>query len=137
MRSSNSTSVLASATSRATREEPVRELHDVRLVHGRDLAAAVAARVVEGELDDAARAGDRDRLDGDARVRAHAPSCSPSHSISSLAPSVPSSNSMPREVLGVLADDDEIDALVARADTNVALARSHLPEEVERLSKRR
>src|SRR4029450_8092203 len=35
--------------------EAVRELHDVRLVHARDLAAAEAARVVEGELEDAAR----------------------------------------------------------------------------------
>jgi hypothetical protein len=69
MRSSNSMSSFSAATSRATLQvQAVRELHDVRLVHGRDLAAAVAARVVEGELDDAARAADRDRLDRDAGV---------------------------------------------------------------------
>jgi hypothetical protein len=31
------------------------------------------------------------------------------------------------EVLGVLADDDEVDARVAGADALVALARAHLP----------
>ena len=48
--------------------ETVGELHDVRLVHGCDFATAVAARVVERELHDAARARDRDRLDRDAGV---------------------------------------------------------------------
>ena len=38
------------------KEEAVGELHDVRLVHGGHLAAAVPSRVVEGELDDAPRA---------------------------------------------------------------------------------
>ena len=33
-------------------EEPVRELHDVRLRDAGDLAAAVRARVLEGEADD-------------------------------------------------------------------------------------
>ena len=76
--------------------EPVGELHDVGLVHGRDLAAAVPARVVEGELDDSARAGDRDRLQRDAGVRAdRARAVIVEPPISSRVSSVPSSNSMP------------------------------------------
>ena len=48
--------VLVRDLARDAQPEPVGELHDVRLVDGRDLAAAVPARVVEGELEDAARA---------------------------------------------------------------------------------
>ena len=69
IRSSNcDVGVLGGDLARDAQEEAVGELHDVRLVHGRDLLAAVLARVVERELDDPPRAGDRDRLDRDPRV---------------------------------------------------------------------
>src|SRR4029077_17595750 len=60
--------VLCGDLARDAKPEAVGELHDVRLVDGRDLLAPVLARVVERELEDAARAGDRDRLDRDAGV---------------------------------------------------------------------
>src|SRR4029077_3484007 len=44
-------------------EQAVGVFHDVRLVHGRDLATAVAPCVVEGKLHDAFAAADRYRLD--------------------------------------------------------------------------
>src|SRR5205823_5585873 len=44
------------------KEEPVRELHDVGLVYSRDLASAVAPRVVERELHDPPAPADRKRL---------------------------------------------------------------------------
>jgi hypothetical protein len=47
----------------AFEEEPVRELHDVRLVDGRHLSAPLPARVLEGELRDARRGLRRDDLD--------------------------------------------------------------------------
>ena len=53
MRSSNwMSSFSARDLARDAQPEPVAELHDVRLVHGRDLLAAVVAGVVEGELED-------------------------------------------------------------------------------------
>ena len=117
-------------------EEPVGELHDVRLVHGRDLPAAVLARVVEGELDDPPRAGDRDRLDRDPRVAVPelaAVGLDPldqllgvGRALLVLDPGV--------EVLGVLPHEDEVDVVEAGADAGVALARAHLRVEVERLA---
>ena len=44
--------VLARHGPHALEEQPVAELHDVRLVHGRDALAAVPPRVVERELRD-------------------------------------------------------------------------------------
>ena len=41
------------------------------------------------------------------------------------------------EVLGVLADDDQVDVVEARAHAGVALARAHLAVEVELLAERR
>ena len=128
--------VLVRDLARNAQPEAVGELHDVRLVHGRDLAAAVAARVVEGELEDAARAGDGDRLDRDAGV---APAELPAlrfdpvdqllgvgRALLVLDPGV--------EVLGVLADDDQVDVVEARAHALVGLARPHLRVEVETLA---
>ncbi len=60
--------VLGGDLARDAQPETVGELHDVRLVHRRDLLAAHPARVVERELEHPARAGDRDRLDRDAGV---------------------------------------------------------------------
>ena len=51
-------------------EQAVGVLHDVGLVHGGHLMAVVAARVVEGKLDDSLRAADGDRLDRKPAVRA-------------------------------------------------------------------
>ena len=117
--------------------EPVRELHDVRLVHGRHLAAAEPARVVERELDDPARAFDGDRLDRDPRV------------VGQLAAVVADPLGQLRrlcradlvldarvEILGRLADDHEVDVLVARPDSGIALARPHLSVQVEALAER-
>ena len=137
IRSSNSMSEFSSATSRATcSQSPSRELHDVRLVHGRHLAAAHLARVVEGELEDAPRSGDRDRLDRDAGVapaQLAALRLDPGdqllgvgRSLLVLDPGV--------EVLGVLADDHEVDVVEARAHARVRLARAHLRVHVERLA---
>ena len=111
MRSSNSMSSCSSATSRDAEEEAVRELHDVRLVHGGDLAAAVPARVVEGELDDPARAGDRDRLDRDAGVGAElalAVLLDPVDQVAGVLGALLELDAGV-EVLRVLADDDEVD----------------------------
>src|SRR6185437_11906677 len=49
---------------RATQEEPVGELHDVGLVNGMDLLAAVLARVFKGEAGDTGGALLGDDLDG-------------------------------------------------------------------------
>ena len=49
-------------------EEPVGELHDVRLRHARDALAAVGARVLEREADDPLGALAADRLHRDARA---------------------------------------------------------------------
>src|SRR5207249_60813 len=60
--------VLLGDLARDAQPEAVGEFHDVGLVHSRDLAAAVAARVVERELEDAAGAGGGNRLYGDPAV---------------------------------------------------------------------
>jgi hypothetical protein len=52
-------------------EEPVGELHDVRLVRRGDLLAAVLLGVVEGRLHDPVASELGDRLDRDTRVLAN------------------------------------------------------------------
>ncbi len=99
-------------------EEAVRQLHDVRLVDGRDLAPAVGDGVVEGEPGDPLRGGAGDDLDALGGVGAdHV-----------LDPGV--------QVLGVLADDHEIDVLVARVEALHRSRRAQVRVEVERLPKR-
>ena len=117
--------------------EPVRELHDVRLVDARHLAAAEAPRVVEGELEDAARSLDGDRLDRDPRLVAQRPAVR-ADPLGQLVRLVGSDLVLdPRvEILGRLADDHDVDVLVARADAGIALAGAHLRVEVEALSQR-
>ena len=79
-------------------EEAVGQLHDVGLVDGGHLVAAVGDRVLEGEPGDPFRGLAGDDLDALGGITAdHV-----------LDPGV--------EVLGVLADDDEIDILVARVE---------------------
>ena len=80
----------------AVEEQPVAELHDVRLVDRRHLLAAVPPRVLEGELRDARRRA----LGDDLQALDDA-----GHDFV-LEPGV--------EILGVLADDDEVDALEPR-----------------------
>ncbi len=113
-------------------EEPVGELHDVRLVHGRHLAAAVAPRVVDRELDDPARAADRDRLDRDPGVgpNATAVGLDPCDQVERRGRSLLELDAGV-EVLGVLAHDHEVDVVEARADSGVRLAGAHLREQVE------
>ena len=129
--------VLLRDLARHVQPEPVREFHDVGLVDGRDLAAAVLARVVEGELEDAARAGDGDRLDRDAGVVADLAAVL-ADPLDQLARVVRAFLVLDAriQVLGRLADDDQVDVLVARTDAAIALARAHLAEEVERLAER-
>ncbi len=85
MRSSNSMSGYSLGHLAAdAQEQAVGALHDVGLVHGRDLVAAVLARVLEGEARDALRALARDDLDAlggvrrrpCARCRRRGPRCS-------------------------------------------------------------
>ncbi len=102
----------------ALEEEAVRQLHDVRLVDRRDLAAAVGDGIVEREPGDPLRRCAGDDLDAlrgvgsdhvlDARV----------------------------EVLGVLADDDEVDVVVARLEALDGARRPEVGVEPERLTKR-
>ena len=130
--------VLRRDLARDVQPEPVGELHDVRLVHGGDLAAAVAARVVERELEDAARARHGNRLDRDTGVvvaELPAVRLDPLDQLGGLRrallvldPGV--------EVLGVLAHDDQVDVVEAAAHAGVALARAHLRVHVELLAER-
>ena len=102
------------------------------------LLAAVLARVVEGELEDAARAGDRDRLDRDAGVvvaqRAALRLDPPDQLLGVLRAFLVLDAGV--EVLGVLAHDDQIDVVEARADAGIALDRPHLRVHVELLAER-
>ncbi len=120
MRSSNSIRPVVLGGDRAAtlEEQPVGQLHDVGLVHGRDLAPAVGDRVVEREPGDplGGRAGDDlDALRGvgadhvlDARV----------------------------QVLRVLANDHEVDILVARLETLHRAGRPQVRVQAERLAER-
>ena len=118
MRSSNSIAagvVLRDGPARLE-EQAVGQLHDVCLVHGRDLVPAVGDRVIEGEARDPLGCGAGDDLDAlggvgtdpvlDARV----------------------------QVLGVLADDDQVDVLVARLDALHRPRRAQVRVQVERLA---
>src|SRR5439155_5296982 len=113
----------------------VRELHDVRLVHGGHLAPAVAACEVEGELDDPARALDRDRLDRDAGAGADtAPALrDPFGQVAGRLRALLELDACV-QILGVLPDYDQIDVVEARAHARVDLARAHLPVEIECLA---
>ena len=137
MRSSNWMSSFSAATSRATRSHrPSAELHDVRLVHGRDLLPAVLPGVVERELEDAPCAGDRDRLDRDARVRVAKRAAlrrDPADQLLCIRRALLVLDAR-IEILGVLPDDDQVDVLEARPDAGVALARPHLRVHVELLA---
>ena len=76
-------------------EQAVRELHDVGLVDGRDLAPPVGDRVLEGEAGDPLGSRPGDDLDALGGIRAD-------HVLDSGV-----------EVFGVLADDDQVHVVVA------------------------
>ena len=118
MRSSNSTRPAYSAATcpAALEEEAVRELHDVRLVDGGDLAAAVLHRVLERVARDPLRRGARDDLDALRRVRPDPV----------LDPGV--------QVLGVLAHDDQVDVVVAGLDALHRPRRTDVGVQLERLA---
>ena len=124
--------------SRRLQEQPVRELHDVRLVHRRDLRSAIAPRVVEGEPDDPLRPPDRDRLDRDAGVVADALPGLLGDELDQLLRSGRSLLELdPRvQVLGVLPDDHDVYVLVPGSRAPVPLARPEAGVQVELLSKR-
>ena len=119
-------------------EEPVGELHDVRLRDARDALAAVLARVLEREADDPLGALTADRLDRDAgagrdllrlqlvQLRDHVLRVGGARLV--LDAGV--------EVLGVLADDDEVDVVVAGAHALVGLAGPQARVEAELVAQR-
>ena len=119
-------------------EEPIRELHDVRLRHAGNALAVVLARVLECEADDPLRAFAADRLHRDAgagrdlfrlqgvELRDHA-LCLRSPRLV-LDPGV--------EVFRVLADDHEVDVVVAGADALERLARTQAGKEAELVAER-
>ena len=100
----------------AVEEQPVRELHDVRLVDRGHALAGEAAGVVEGEARDPGRGllGDDLQALDDAR-----------HDLV-LEAGV--------EILGVLADDDQIDVLEAARHAGEVAHRAQVGVEVERLA---
>ena len=76
--------------------QAVGRLHDVGLVHARDLLAAAATGVFEGVFHDALAARDGDRLDGDGGIGSERLLTGASTSSLSFCTSrAPSSNSMP------------------------------------------
>ena len=108
--------MIARDAARALEEQAVGELHDVGLVHGRDAPAPLALGELEGVLRDP-QAGvlghDLEALDDagrDAVLEARV------------------------EALGVLAHEDQVDALEARREARDRLHRPHAGEELERLA---
>src|SRR5205823_14931630 len=114
------------------------ELHDVRLVHARHLAASVLACVVECELENLPRTADRDRLDRDAGVLVAELPALGLDPVDELLDVVGALLVLDAgvEVLGVLAHDDQIDVVEARAHAWIALARPDLRVHVELPAKR-
>src|SRR5581483_9404452 len=111
------------------------ELHDVRLVDGRDLPAAVLARPLERELEDAPRTCDGDRLDRDpgvAPAQRAALRLDPRDQLLRVGRALLVLDARV-EILGVLAHDHEVDVAETRANTRVRLARADLRVHVEGL----
>ena len=100
----------------ALEEQAVGQLHDVGLVDGRDLVAAVGDGVLEREAGDPLGGGAGDDLDALRGIRAD-------HVLDAGV-----------EVLGVLADDDEVDVLVARLEALDRSRRAQVGVQVERLA---
>ena len=102
----------------ALEEQAVRELHDVGLVDGGHLVPAVRDRVVEGEPRDPLRRGTGDDLDALGGVGAD-------HVLDAGV-----------EVLGVLADDHEVDVLVARVEPAHRARRTQVRVQPQLLAER-
>ena len=102
----------------ALEEEAVGQLHDVGLVDGRDLVPAVGDRVLEGVPGDPLGRGAGDDLDALGGVLAD-------HVLDAGV-----------QVLGVLADDDQVDVVVAQVETLHRAGRAHVRVQVERLAER-
>ena len=119
-------------------EEPVRVLHDVRLRHAVDGAAALCPRVLEGEADDPLGRLRAQRLDRDAGLRVQLlrlQALEHGHQLCRrFAPRLELDARV--EVFRVLADDDDVHGLVARADAGVRLARPQARVEVELMAER-
>ena len=119
MRSSNAaSSARSAATSRAARKTSRRYVpSDVRLVHGGHLAASVPARVVERETHDPFGRRLRDRLDGDAGIGTDSARALFLAQRDQLAGALGALFELDArvQVFGVLADDDDIHAVVAPA----------------------
>ena len=102
----------------ALEEQPVGQLHDVGLVDGRDLAPAVGDRVLEGVPGDPLRRRAGDDLDALGGVLAD-------HVLDAGV-----------QVLGVLADDDQVDVVVAKVEALHRARRADVGVQVERLAER-
>jgi hypothetical protein len=105
--------VLGRHLSAALQEEPVGQLHDVGLVDGGDLASPIAQRVLERVARNPLRRGAGDDLDALRRIGPH--------------PVLDAGV----QVLGVLADDDQVDVGVARLDAGHAAGRAHVGIELQ------
>src|SRR5437016_11802143 len=123
---------------RHLQEEAVGELHDVGLVHSGHLSPSMAAGVIEGKVDDARARCHRNGFDAEPRVEpdrlAGGGADLLDHllgfrfALLELDPGI--------DVLGVLAHDDQVDVVVAGANTWVALAGADERVEVELLAQR-
>lgn len=91
-------------------------IHDVGLVDGRDLLASVHDGKVKGKLGDALRAGLGDDL----------------HALDDAGVDLVLETRV--LALGVLADDDNVDVLVARGVAGQRLAQGHVGKEIELLA---
>ena len=117
-------------------EKAVGELEDVVLGDGGDFPSSVLAGVLEGEAGDASRARLADDLERQARVvpdAAHARRFGQFPDLLDRRVALLELDAAV-EVLVVLADDDEVDVLVARADARVALGGAEAGVEVEHLA---
>ena len=115
-------------------KQAVGVLHDIGFGYRADLFAAVGARILEGSLNDAARAGDGDRLDGDRGVL---PNLAARHVDDLLRFRGMNIIFDARvQVFGVLAHDDEIDILILGADTGIVFAGPDTGVEVEFFAER-
>ncbi len=114
-------------------KEPVRVLHDVRLRHAVDGAAALCSRVLEREADDALGCLRAQGLDRDAGLRVRLLRLQPAQSLDQLLRGLAAGLELDAgvEVLRVLADDDDVHGLVARSHAGVRLARPQARVEVQ------
>ncbi len=139
IRSSNAIcGMLGGHAPRRLQEQPIGELHDVRLVTGRDGLPPLIRRQVEREPDDAFAPELGDRLDGDAGVGAHLLPAGLGDEPDQLGRrGRPLLELDPRvHVLDVLPDDDEVHGVVVRRHARVEPARTDAREQLELTTQR-